>query len=249
MAVNLVDGCNCWLQLNMSLQKLVGIFISVYLHSWAGFEYQSYHKFRDLGAHQFSALFDYCTKSYGPNTTARPAEKQPGQRRRNWIFLTTLAIDFISELNTKVVDLQTFYFLLKYEKIPSNILGVTDFLVTNSISVQVVYMLIPILPFAHLLSCTWAMYTTLLMKEFADSRWWGRHTVLLVVLGMLATDRSSRHHRHPTLWNTWPPKLSYCANSSKGSSNSSSGVGTMSTNLRLPTTQTSWVLSLHCSTK
>ena len=103
--------------------------------------------------------------------------------------------------------------------------------------------------FPHLLLCTRALYTTLLMKEFADSRWWGRHTVLLVVLGMLATDRSSRHHRHPTLWNTWPPKLSYCANSSKGSSNSSSGVGTMSTNLRLPTTQTSWVLSLRCSTK
>ena len=73
--------------------------------------------------------------------------------------------------------------------------------------------------FAHLLSCTRAMYTTLLMKESACSRWWARHVALLRVLGMqVATDHSSRHHRHPTSRNTWLPKLSYCANSSKGNS-------------------------------
>ena len=100
--------------------------------------------------------------------------------------------------------------------------------------------------FAHLLSCTRAMYTTLLTKESACSRWWAQHVALLRVLGMqVAADRSIRHHRHPTSRNTWLPKLSYCTNSCKGNS---SEVDVMTTSPSPQCTRISLGHNLLCPT-
>ena len=65
----------------------------------------------------------------------------------------------------------------------------------------------------------------------------------------MVADRSSRHHRHQTSRNIWPPKPSYSANSSRDSNNSSSGVGTMFINLKLLVTQNSSQPSPLCSTR
>ena len=92
--------------------------------------------------------------------------------------------------------------------------------------------------------------TTLLIWHPSYFRWSEQPVAPLLVLKMLvAADCSSCHHRHPTSRNIWPPKLSYSANLSKGNDSSSSRVGTMSTNLRMPAIQSSWVLSFRCSIK
>ena len=62
-------------------------------------------------------------------------------------------------------------------------------------------------------------------------------------------DRSSRHHRHPTSRNIWPPKPSYSANSSRDSNNSSHGVGIMFINLKLLVTRNSSQPSPLCLTR
>ena len=81
---------------------------------------------------------------------------------------------------------------------------------------------------------------------FEHARWWDQLAATLRVLGMqMAADRNSRHHRHPTSRNTWLPKLSYCANSSKGNS---SEVDAMTTSPSPQRTQISLGHNLLCST-
>ena len=71
-------------------------------------EYQSCHKFCDLGAHQFSALFNYCTKGYGPNTTARPAGKKRTEKPKQ-NFSTLLIAKLALVMNTKNVEEQIIF--------------------------------------------------------------------------------------------------------------------------------------------
>jgi len=83
-------------------------------------------------------------------------------------------------------------------------------------------------------------------ERICHSRWWERHVATLKVSGTrMVADRSSRHHRHPTSRNTWLPKLSYCANSSKGSS---SEVDAMTTSPSPQRTRISLGHNLLCST-
>ena len=96
-------------------------------------EYQSCHKFYDLGAHQ-----DFCADSYGPKIALQAAEKQPRQWSRNWVFPTILTTEFASELNTKVVALQILLLLSKYEPIFIYVLGAMNFIVANSNSVLII---------------------------------------------------------------------------------------------------------------
>ena len=93
-------------------------------------------------------------------------------------------------------------------------------------------------------------YITRLVKDEYITRWWERHVATLMVSGTrMVADRSSRHHRHPTSRNIWPPKLSYSANSSRDSNNSRRRVGTMFINLKLLVTQNSSQPSPLCSTR
>ena len=114
-----------------------------------------------------------------------------------------------------------------------------------------------------LLSCPFQFYFSALIvlyigevihhhtnERICRSRWWERHVATLMVSGTrMVADRISRHHRHPTSRNIWPPKPSYSANSSRDSNNSSCGVGTMFINLKLLVTQNSSQPSPLCSTR
>ena len=72
---------------------------------------------------------------------------------------------------------------------------------------------------------------------------------LMVSRTRMVADRNSRRHRHPTSRNIWPPKPSYCVNSSRDSNNSINGVGPMFINLKLLVTQNSSQPSPLCSTR
>jgi hypothetical protein len=87
-------------------------------------------------------------------------------------------------------------------------------------------------------------------EKFAHCRWFKRPATPQVVLVLMVADnRSSPHHR-PTWLKQWLPRPSFSTSlfkdSKRFSNSSSSGVGTMSTNLMLLATWTFWVLSPLC---
>ena len=126
-----------------------------------------------------------------------------------------------------------------------------NFLVTNSVAVPVNIIRVPVLLFRAYPSVLGEVICHPTNERICCSRWWERHVATLRVSGTrMVADRSSSHHRHTTLRNIWPPKLSYSVNSSRDSNNSnSSGVDPMFINLKLLVIQISWQLSPLCSTR